>query len=138
MKSEAILKVLDKIAESIDPVANARLAAAVVYRNDIIAIGTNKKKTHPFQRRFAKHDMAIYLHAEIDAIKNSMRYLSLSELAKSTLYISRARYMDSEAHPTPDKLVRGLAKPCEGCMRCIATFGIKNVCYTVDDGANWL
>ena len=138
MKDEAILKILDKVAESIDPVSNARLAAAVVYRNDIIAIGTNRKKTHPFQRRFAKHDMAIYLHAEIDAIKNALRHISLTELAKSKLYISRMRYADSEPKPTPDKLMHGLAKPCEGCMRAIATFDIKHVCFTSDDGPLWL
>jgi tRNA(Arg) A34 adenosine deaminase TadA len=138
MKDKAIIKILDKVAESIDPVSNARLAAAVVYRNDIIAIGTNRKKTHPFQRRFAKHDMAIYLHAEIDAIKNSMRYLSLAELAKSKLYISRVRYEDSEPKPTPDKLVHGLAKPCEGCMRAIATFDIRHVCFTTNGEPEWL
>lgn len=138
MKQEAIIKILDKVAESVDPVSNARLAAAVVYRNDIVAIGTNKNKTHPFQRRFAKHDMAIYLHAEIDAIKNALRHLSLSELAKSKLYISRMRYADSEPNPTPDKLVHGLAKPCEGCMRAIATFDIKHVCFTSDHGPMWL
>ena len=138
MKDEAIIKILDKVAESIDPVSGARLAAAVVYRNDIIAIGTNRKKTHPFQRRFAKHEMAVYLHAEIDAIKNALRHLSLTELSKSKLYISRMRYADSEPKPTRDKLMRGLAKPCEGCMRAIATFDIKHVCFTSDNGPQWL
>jgi tRNA(Arg) A34 adenosine deaminase TadA len=138
MRDEAVLKILDKVAESIEPVANARIASAIVYRNDIVAIGTNKKKSHPFQRRFAKHDLAIYLHAEIDAIKNAMRHLSLGELAKSKMYISRIRYADSEPNPTPDKLIRGLARPCEGCMRAIATFDIKHVCFTSDKGPEWL
>jgi tRNA(Arg) A34 adenosine deaminase TadA len=138
MRETAIFKILDRVAESVDPVSNARMAAAIIYRNDIVAIGTNKRKSHPFQRRFAKHDMAIYLHAEIDAIKNSMRHLSLSELARSRLYVTRLRYADSERDPTPDKLVRGLARPCEGCMRAIATFDIGHVCYSTDDGPAWL
>ena len=138
MKSEAILKILDKIAESTEPVSSARIAAAIVYRNDIIAIGTNKKKTHPFQRRFAKHHSAIYLHAEIDAIKNAMRHLSLDELSKSSLYISRMKYINSECNPIPERLIHGLARPCEGCMRAIATFGIRRVCFTTDSEAEWL
>lgn len=138
MKSDNIIRILDKIAESVEPVASARLAAAVVYRNDIVAIGTNKKKSHPFQKRFSKHAMAIYLHAELDAIKNALRHLSLDELARSHLYISRARFADSETNPIKDNLMHGLAKPCEGCMRAIATFNIKHVCYTTDDGYDWL
>ena len=138
MREKSIFKILDRVAESVEPVSNARMAAAVVYRNDIVAIGTNKRKSHPFQRRFAKHDMAIYLHAEIDAIKNSLRHLSLSELSRSRLYVTRMRYADSERDPTPDKLVHGLARPCEGCMRAIATFDISHVCFSTDDQPEWL
>jgi deoxycytidylate deaminase len=51
----------------------ARLAAALVYRNEIIAMGTNKNKTHPFQKKYASNADAIFLHAEIDAICNALR-----------------------------------------------------------------
>ena len=139
MKSESILNILDKLAESIEPTSSARLAAAVVYKNDIISFGTNKMKSHPFQRRFAKHEAAMYLHAETLAIKNALRHLSLKELSKSILYISRIKWKDSESEPVPNKLIRGMAKPCSGCMRCITTFGISRVCYTTDnDEPEWL
>jgi deoxycytidylate deaminase len=29
--------------------------------------------------------------------------------------------------------VQGLAKPCAGCSRAIATFNIKHVCYTIEE-----
>ena len=135
MKTDTIMAMLDKVAEALEPVSNARLAAAVVYKNDIIAIGVNQNKTHPFQRRFAKHEGAIYLHAEVDAIKNAMKHISLPDLAKSKLYISRIKYETGSL----TKLQRGLAKPCSGCSRAIATFNIKHVCFTTDNNQyEWL
>lgn len=134
MKTEAILNLLDKVAEANPVVSSARLAAAIVYKNDIISLGINQRKTHPFQRRFAKHEMAIFLHAEIDAIKNALKHITIEELSKSKLYISRVKYDDSERNPTPDKLRRGLARPCAGCARAIATFNIQHVCFTTEEG----
>jgi tRNA(Arg) A34 adenosine deaminase TadA len=133
MKTKTILNIIDRVAESVEPVSQARLAAAIVYKNDVVAIGTNKNKTHPLQSKFAKHEQAIYLHAEIDAIKNALRHLTHKELAKSTLYISRMRFDASETKPVSTNLKRGLAMPCSGCMRAIKSFGIKNVCFTTDD-----
>jgi deoxycytidylate deaminase len=138
MKTETILKMLDKIAESVEPVSQARLAAAIVYKNDVISIGINQKKSHPFQRRFSKHEEAIFLHAEVDAIKNALRHISIDQLAKSKLYVTRVRYETSEKHIHTSNLRRGLAKPCQGCMKAIATFNIKHVCFSTDEGHNFL
>lgn len=125
-----IINLLAKVAVDIPvPVRlNSRLAAAVVYRGDIVAFGTNVMKTHPFQARYAKNDKAIFLHAETSAIRNALKEISIDELEASILYVVRVK-----STPTHGS-VFGLSRPCCGCQRCIETFGIKNVYYTLDNG----
>jgi len=138
VKTKTIMNMLNSVAESIEPVSQARLAAAIFYKNDLVAIGTNKPKTHPFQKRWAKHEMAIYLHAEIDVIKNALRHISQEELAKSKLYVSRIRFDSNQKDLSRENLKTGLARPCSGCMRAIANFDIKHVCFSTDKGHDWL
>jgi len=128
-KHSKYLNILSKIAADISPIRSARLAACVVHRNSIIAFGTNCMKSHPFQARYGKNDDSVYLHAETSAIKNALKYISLEELSKCTLYISRVKYEDTKKN----KLLFGTAKPCPGCFRCINTFNIKKVYYTLDN-----
>lgn len=125
-KHKKYIEILCKLCLSIEPVASARISSCIVYKNEIVSFGINQRKTHPFQSKYSKNEQAICLHAETDAIKNSLRVLSLKELSKSTLYISRMKY-DSE---NLNNMVPGLAKPCIGCMKAIATFNIRNVVYT--------
>jgi len=133
--SMKIMKVLSKVAEASEPFARARIAAALVYKNEILAIGTNKNKTHPLQGRYAKHEEAIFLHAEIDAIANALRRYDADTVAKSKLYIYRCKW----THSKKPVITQGLAKPCEGCMRAIVAFDIKHVCYSLEDeGYEWL
>lgn len=122
-KLERITSVLIDACSVQERVANMRLAACVVYKGDIVSLGWNQKKSHPFQMQFAKNDMAIYLHAEIDCIKNALKILSLEELRRSTMFVLRAK-----ADLSP-----GLAKPCEGCTRCIANFNIRECYYTTGE-----
>ena len=133
-RHERILSLLDSVAETVEPVAAARIAAAIVYKKEVISIGTNRLKTDPFQSKFSSHIQAIYLHAENDAIKKALRVLSIEELAKSRLYISRSKFEE----PTKKTMIRGLARPCAGCMRAIAAFDIKHVCFTTEEGYDWL
>jgi deoxycytidylate deaminase len=125
-----IINLLAKVATDIPvPVrTNSRLAAAVVYRGDIVAFGTNEMKTHPFQAKYAKNDMAVFLHAETSAIKNSLREISIDELEASSLYVVRIKSTPSH------KTVFGLSRPCSGCQRCIEAFGLRKVYYTLDSG----
>lgn len=125
-KLDRIMCALYGVAESTDRVANARLAAGVMYKGDVVSIGTNQHKTHPFQAQFAKHVEAIYLHAETDAIKKALRLLHVDELSKCTMIICRIKQDGSY----------GLARPCDGCMKAIATFGIKEVMYTSGERSN--
>jgi deoxycytidylate deaminase len=126
---DLIMKTLTKVASDIcEPVRSSRIAACVVYRNSIVAFGINEKKSHPFQAKYGKNSESIYLHAEISAIKNALRYITPLELEKSTLYIYRIKFQDS----TKRKIISGLSKPCAGCFRCISAFRIKNVYYSIE------
>lgn len=129
-KHQRNLEHLAKIAEAVPKVANARIAAMLTIGNVVISFGTNKRKSHPLQSLYGRNQDSIYLHAEIDAIKNSLRHVHISDLTKSTLYVTRVKYEDTRK----EKHVWGLAKPCEGCMRAICNFGIRSVYYSCDSG----
>lgn len=128
-KHEKALNFLAVVAEGIArrPMSSgARVAASIIYKNKIISVGTNSLKSHPFQKKFASGEHAIYLHAETDAIRLALRYLTEAELAKATLYVCRVKHENGAATP----LVWGLSKPCIGCQRAIATFNISKVVYS--------
>lgn len=128
MPNDKIFDILLKMAETVEPVASARLTAAIVIRNRIISFGTNKRKSHPFQKKYGKNVDAIYLHAEIDAIKNALRTINSDELSKATLYVARAKKGPKR------NFVTGLARPCQnGCCNAIAAFNIKYVFYTTNE-----
>lgn len=103
-------------------------SALILYKNEIISVGFNRIKSHPFQKKYAKANEAIFLHAEISAIKQSLRRISLKELSKSTMYVARIR-LNNENKPH-----FMYSKPCDGCMRAISEFDIRKVFYTEDGG----
>jgi len=126
------INILSQIAINVQPVAHARIAAGIVYRNNLISIGVNRSKTHPFQKRYCKNEDAIYLHAETDVIKNVINKITLDNLSKCVLYVCRVKIEKG-------KFVFGIAKPCDGCMKAISTFNIRKVYYTLDNGGyDWL
>lgn len=128
MNHERVLKQLRVIAEDVEPVKTARIAAAITIGNEIISIGVNQKKTHPLQARFTRHHSAIYQHAEISAIHNALRRVKADELSRATLYVVRRR-KNTETKHWED----GLACPCEGCQKAIKYYDIKRVIYTESD-----
>jgi deoxycytidylate deaminase len=128
-KHTKYISILSKMAIAVEPVRQARIAACLVYRNEIISFGINQMKTHPFQAQFGKNKDSIFLHAETDCIKNALREIDVDELSRCTLYVCRMKY---ESHEKK-KFVYGLAKPCPGCERAIATFNIKNVFYSTNE-----
>jgi len=102
---------------------NQTLASCIVKGTKIISFGQNQQKSHPLQSKFSKNPEAIYLHAEIDAIKNALKEIDSSLLEKSTLYVARTKKDGSE----------GISKPCKGCRRAIEAFGISRVVYTTEE-----
>jgi tRNA(Arg) A34 adenosine deaminase TadA len=124
-----ILHTLEKIAAA-NPNPTEKFAAAVVWNNKIISIGMNSMKSHPLQAKYSKNEHAIFLHSEIDAIKNALREIDVDDFSKCDLYITRVK----KEKPFTKKFVWGLAKPCAGCERAIAAFGLKRTIYTCDEG----
>lgn len=132
-RNEKFLDILTKAAVDIpNPVRNYRLTSAVVYKNSIISFGANSYKTDPFQAKWSKNDHAIHLHAEVDAIKNAIKRGGMDILKRSTLYVARVRSLNGFGYE------RAMARPCIGCRRCIAEFGIKDVVYTTNEGHRYL
>lgn len=141
MSEDRFLSYLEKIAEAIPAAAHnrrgrvlrTRIAACIVYKNEIVSVGINQLKSHPFQAKFSRHEESIFLHAETDAIKNALKHIDVNQLSKSTLYVCRVKYDEQKNKKVQ---MRGMCKPCEGCQRAIATFNINKVVYTCDDGSH--
>lgn len=118
-----VMSKLALIAQSQPVVFRVRIICAVVWNRDIIALGRNRQKSHPFQVRYFKyqrHEDAIYLHAEIEAICNALKILSTEQMKSASLYICRVKRDGTWA----------IAKPCAGCTQAITQFDIKDVYFT--------
>jgi tRNA(Arg) A34 adenosine deaminase TadA len=134
-RDKKILNFLSKVAEASDHAGiRARLAAAVVIRNEIISIGFNRRKTHPFQAQFQTNDKQIYLHAETDAINRALKYVSKEDLRKATLYVARVKYKDGKSK----KSIWAESMPCIGCQKAISMYGIKSVVHTCSEGYKYM
>jgi deoxycytidylate deaminase len=118
---------LAKKAQQVEPVRRARLAACLVYKNEIISFGYNQKKSHPFQKQYGKSEEAIFLHAEIAAIVGALKNHDLETIKKSSMYVLRLKKVGKSPI-----MVQGLARPCIGCQRALAQFDIREVYYTTD------
>lgn len=117
------LKVLTKIAHANPGCSNAHMAAAIVKGKRVLGVGLNKPKTHPMMVKYGKNIHALYLHAEIDAIKNALLNHTPTDLEGSTILIARATKDGRSA----------MAKPCIGCMKAIKDFGITKINWTTGD-----
>lgn len=126
-KDDRILHELRCIAEDMPNEKLPRIAAAIVYKKEIVGYGVCCRRSDPLQKRFGRTPDAIYLHAEISAIKNAIkRERNIDFLKQSTLYVARAKIIGGE-------FVSGLAKPCVGCQRAINTFEIPRVIWSKDN-----
>lgn len=129
-KQKKIVDNLFMLASDHEATANAKIVAALVYKNQIISYGFNRRKTHPFIIPYQKNEDAIYLHAETDAIKNALKRISVDQLTKCDLFIIRSKQKSSIKK---GGICFGMAKPCDGCTKCIATFGLRNVYYSTNE-----
>jgi len=117
-----------KLAIAVEPIASSKISAVLTVKSNVISIGHNERRTHPFQAKFSKNPDAIYLHAETSAICNALKVISEEELQRATLYVHRVKRPDNDK----TKWINGLACPCAGCQRAIVTFGIKKVVYSTN------
>ena len=116
------LQQLIVVAEDVSTFDKCRHAAALYVGNRLIGLGVNQMKSHPLQAKFGRKD-AIYIHAEIDAIRNALRRVSVDELQDAVLYVVRSK----RSKPR-------MSRPCDGCMRAIVHFGIQTVYWTEEHG----
>jgi deoxycytidylate deaminase len=130
MKSsdETLIRSLFDEAKKLEPVFRTRIAGALSNRQLGGPIfSSNSLKTHPFQKKYSKDIEAIHLHAENNLLVKAIRLIP-DEIHKSTIYLARARYnCDGEWE-------YGNCRPCDGCQRAFAAFGIKKIFYTEDSG----
>ena len=125
---EKTADILRKLAISLPNVAHARIAAAILYKNRIVSFGVNSYKSHPFQLKYAKNKDSICIHAENSAIRNFLRVYDEDKLKHAIMVVGRMKKTSSL------EWVDGMSKPCEGCQRALATFGIRKVWYSTDEG----
>jgi len=119
-----------KHAISSPPAFNVRISAILVFKNKIISFGTNQEKSHPLQDKHKRNEHSIYLHAEVDAIRNAFKQknVDIHIIRKSTMYVARVKQK-----PHDDTFYWGLCKPCSGCRNAIETVDIKEVYYTTNE-----
>jgi len=121
MEQEGVnLNLLLKLAKTHSGTAGAKVVASLEKKGRTLAIGMNRRKTHPLAKRFGKNSEAIFLHAEVDAIVKAVAIYGAEGVRGSTLRVARALKDGSPA----------LAKPCEGCQRAIIAFEIEEVEWT--------
>ena len=127
--TERIFEILERTAIDSEGLAGRfKMASAIVYRKNIVTIGTKSYKTHPIMNEYGVTESSIYLHAEIDALNKALKFLKEDQLSKCDLYVLRVKREDGIG----SAWIRGLARPCDGCMKAIHKYKIKKVFYTKD------
>jgi tRNA(Arg) A34 adenosine deaminase TadA len=119
-RHDRIMQFLIRQAQDNAPNESSKHAAAVVLKNEIVSIGWNELKSHPFQVAFSKEPEKYFLHAEVSAIRKSLNHISADDLKKSSLYVARVMKNGSW----------GYSCPCLGCKMAISAFDIKKVIFT--------
>jgi deoxycytidylate deaminase len=127
---ESIFNMLRVLAADVAPIKSSRMTAAIVRGKEIISFGANQMRTHPFQAKFGKNPESLFWHAETNAIFNALRVVDVDSLKKADLYVCRVKYSGTKR----EQFISGNAKPCTGCAKCIADFGVKRVFYTTETG----
>lgn len=107
------------IAEDLSDFDKNRHAASIYIGNRLVSVGVNQLKTHPLQKKFGMNAEAIYLHAEVDAIRNALKRVSPLDLQNATLYVAKSKNGTAR-----------MSKPCTGCQKAIIHFGIPNIFWT--------
>lgn len=104
-----------------------KMAAGIVYRRHLVSTGVNSYKTHPLMQSPGYRTEQIYMHAEVDAIRNALRLITQDQLSRSAIYVVRVkRTRDCSDYQF------GMARPCQGCTRMIASFGLNSVWWSKD------
>lgn len=109
--------------------ANVRVAAGIMLKPTIFVIGKNINRTDPLAAAYGKNPDAIYIHAEINAIKKVISLCKGVKEAKkrlrgATIYIARVKQVDRD-----NVFLPAISKPCDGCLRALKEYNIKKMVY---------
>lgn len=126
---------LVEFSKTIDNNYKFKFAAAIFFKGKIISIVHNELKSHPFQSKFSKNKDSIFFHAETRAIYEALKILGPEKIKKSTLLVARTTPKTNKKDRVYDHVLAD-SKPCQGCSKCIAYYGIKKVFYTSSDKLN--
>lgn len=118
---------LIELAFKTPPIRSARVAAAVCIRGDVVGVGQNALKTHPFQARWGRNQHSIYWHAETRALHESLNRVEKADLARAEIWVCR---VDSRQRLK-------CSRPCRGCQQAIDYYKLKAIHYT-DEHRGWV
>jgi deoxycytidylate deaminase len=118
------VRLSQKLAMDSIPHAGARVCAIIAHRGEVLSIGYNSSKTHPFQAKYRKNPHAVFWHAETSAINNALKRDHHALLPKSSMYVLR---LTTASNPA-------ISMPCEGCTRALQEHDITRVLYTTGEG----
>jgi deoxycytidylate deaminase len=108
-----------------------QLGAVIVLRNEIIATGYNRCKTHPLQAYYsalAGRPQAIFPHAEISALDKLTKQKWESNQYANDFHLMKVYIFRETQHGL------GMSKPCEICTLALKDFRIKHIFYTSESG----
>lgn len=112
--------VLFEMAKNVEPIQSARIVAGIHRKGKLLSVGFNQRKSHPLQAKWASRPERIFLHAEIDAIRNYLYHHTLDSLESCSMLVVRVKRSNN-------RWVCGCAKPCSGCRRALEFYGLKNI-----------
>lgn len=90
----------------------------------------NSYRTHPLQAKFGMNEKAVHQHCEVAVIikairtiakQNGTHYSDITDLGAFRMAVARVLKDGSPA----------LARPCDGCVRALEAFNIKDVEWTL-------
>jgi len=120
MDKDRLTRILVDACTNSEMINSGRHASAIIYKGQILAIGNNKRKSHPIMCSINKNTKRIFLHSEADAIIKVMNAHGMEIFPKTTLYVIR---ISKSGRLT-------LSKPCEICSGLIDAVGIKQVFWS--------
>ena len=125
-----------KIAKNISECSDFKqfhIGAVLVYKSDILSVGTNSIKTCPMQKKYNRFrnfeenkNVSHKRHAEINCLNKIPWYAYENNInfGKVKIYIWRSHKDGTKA----------MARPCLACRQALIDNGVKNIFYTTENG----
>jgi tRNA(Arg) A34 adenosine deaminase TadA len=121
-----IISRLTCIADSLPYQHRVRILAALVDKNKIWSVSSNKTVSDPFHLKFNDYP---FPHAEVSAIKQFIKVYDIEYLQRCTLYVIRRKYHFNDNNKTT---IYGDSRPCDNCMKAISYYKIPKLVYVND------